>query len=335
MSKKIELAIYFPDLHRLEMIDDFLKIIDAREIPSYLATVMFSLNPNNYEFTNNLSSLSWLQLFQDNGMDFSRLYFGQEFCQNLTPPAEEVEHAYYFSRQMDWDFTYVTGGYQTDVGISKIVENLTRLRELGADDCEVVVNDWGVLNVIHRDFPELKGRLVLGRLLNKQTRMNLFAQPGVNFPVHMNGIETVEQEIRDMQVQSYRDVSLSNPVYLKEVHEWGFTNVDFDMTPQGIYLPEGGWDMTMGLYYPWSFIATARNCPTAGLADPVRTFVMTDKPCGKMCKKYNCTPLLIQFETPAVQRGPTLFTYVGDFAEHYFLHSPYYERLIFEPCLPI
>ncbi|MBR6056814.1 MAG: hypothetical protein K5787_12515 [Lentisphaeria bacterium] len=330
----MELAIYFSNLKRLEQMDDALRYIDTKNISTYLFGVIFSLNPNLYEYSVNLNSLTWVQSIQEAGYDFSRLYFGQEFCQNLIPSPDELEQAYYIAMQLGWHFTYVTNGYLTEEGNDKIRANIERLKQIEAQ-VEIVVNDWGVLNIIQNEYQPLLGHLILGRILNKQTRLNLFSHQGQMPPVHMSSIDTPEKDIRIAQLGAFRDISLSNPDYLPAVKQWGFTGVDLDMTPQAVTRPDDGWGLFLGFYFPWNFIATARNCPTAGVADPQRTFVMTDKPCGRACQVYNCSNHLLQYDQAIVQRGPTLFCSAADFLDEYFTGKIPYERLIYEPYLPI
>lgn len=328
----MELCIYFSNLKRLLDMDEALRVIDTEKIPSHLITVILSLDSNIYDYSVNLASSTWIQAMLDSGMEFSRLYFGQEFCENLTPTADEVEQAFYYSKQFGWNFTYVTGGYQTEAGNEKIMKNLAKLHELDPES-EVVVNDWGILYRISHDYPQFK--IVLGRQANKQTRMNLFTRPGANPPVYVQGLDTDESEIRRSQIRAFADIAVNNPDYLELLKSLGVTNIDLDMTPQGLRRPEDGWEMTLGYYYPWAFIATGRNCPTAGVAEPQRTYVMTDRQCGRPCQRYNCSPQLIQFEQPLIQRGPALFIAADDYQERYFQGTPNYERLIYEPFIPI
>lgn len=327
-----ELAIYFTNLKRLLDMDEALRVVSVEEIPSYLVTALYAQNPNIYDYSVNLASSAVIQQLGEQGLEISRLYFGGEFCQNLIVSPDDLEQAYYFSRQLGWNFTYVTGGSNTEVGMEKIRKNLAKLHELDPES-EVVVNDWGLIHVMEHEYPSF--HLVLGRILNKQTRLNLFATKGQTLPIFTGGLETSKEQLMQNQLAAYADVSLSNPDYLEAVKSWGFTGADFDMVPQGVIRPEDGWGLTMGYYFPWTFIATGRNCPTAGVKDPARTLVMTDRPCGHACQRYNCSPNLIQFEVPLVQRGTTLFISTEDFAAQNLRPDANYERLIYEPYIPL
>lgn len=328
----LELAIYFPNMDSLNDMQEALRFVDIKKCPSYVAATLFTFNSNLTEYIGNTNSLTWLDTFLQDGHEFSRLYFGQEFCQNLIPPPNEIEQSYYYSKQFGWEYTYVTGGYLTDAGINKVRANLERLREIGAAT-EVVFNDWGVLRMLRRDYPEFTP--VLGRILNKQTRLGLFTVPSNDLPILNINLQTPVEQIRENQLEAYADISLSNPEYLKRLHEWGIKNVDLDIVPQGVKRPEDGWGLNLGFYYPWGFIATGRSCPTAGTIDPVRTYQMKDEPCPRPCRRYNCTPNVQPGEVPMFQRGPALMMFHSDYAIPYFQGKVKFERFIYEPYVPL
>ncbi|HQL08605.1 MAG TPA: hypothetical protein PLE35_03320 [Lentisphaeria bacterium] len=328
----MELAIYFTNIDRLSQIGEALRFINLEKIPSFVSSAMFSPDPNHNDYICNMNALTWLNVFTERGLDFSRLYFGQEFCPNLIPSASEVEQAFYYSRQMEWAFTYVTGGYLPDAELKQVQRNLEKLAEL-TDQAEVVVNDWGVLWLLQEHFPQFEP--VIGRLLNKQTRLNLFTKPGLPLPMHVDDITTPVDELRTSQLNAYQDVSLSNPDYLAALKSWGVKKIDMDVTPQGVKRPADGWGLDLGFYYPWGFLGTGRNCPTAGIADPRRMYIVVDSPCPKPCRKYNCSPTFPQFPHKIVQRGPTLFMFHDDYAEAIFAVDARYERFIFEPWIPL
>lgn len=328
-----ELAIYFANTKALNNMEEALRFVDLQKAPTHLAAILFSLNSNMTEYVGNVNSIQWLDHFFRKGIDFSRLYFGQEFCQNLIPPADEIEESYYYSRQLNWNYTYVTGGYLVEKSIEKVRRNLDKLLEIGADDVEVVFNDWGVFRMLQREYSSFKP--VMGRILNKSTRLDLFTMPPNDLPILMANIQSSVEDIHKNQLEAYADNSLSNPSFYKRLLEWGVKNVDMDMLPQGIKRPEDGWGMTLGLYFPWGFVATGRSCPTAGAVEQPRGYRMMEKPCPRPCQKFNCSPNIQPVELPLMQRGPTLFSFHSDIAEQYFDGKIPYERLIYQPYIPL
>ena len=328
----MELALYFPNMKSLSNMDEALRFVDITKIPQLFA-IAFMQNDTNYaDYVVNLKSLHVMQELMKSGLDFSRLYFGQEFCQNLIPSPNEVEQSYYYSRQLGWAYTYVTGGYLTAPGLEKVRRNLDKLREIGAE-ADVVFNDWGVLRILMREYPEF-GRW-MGRLLNKQTRLNLFTIPQHILPVLGEELQEPVDVIREKQIRAYADTSLNNPEFYDALLEWGIENVDMDIMAQGILRPENGWHMNLGLYFPWAFLATGRNCATCGTIHPYRTYQITDEPCPRPCQKYNCTPEFRDYKHDVMQRGPGIFTNTIDYAMPYFNGDFKYERLVYEPYIPL
>ena len=327
----MELAVYFADLEHLFDLDEALRPIDTDSIPSAIETIMFSENASAKEYYGNLMALHWLEVFTSKGDEIGRLYFGQEFCEHLIPSPDEVEQAYFFARQLEWEFTYVTG-YVTDAGLEKIRKNLSRLAGHGHSG-EVVVNDWGVLRLLRREFPAMQP--VLWRLQTKQTRLARFSSPRTPPPVYMAGIEASEESIRRNQIAAYRDISLANPSFRAFLREEGVVGADLDMTPTGVTGPEGGWGLTLGFYFPWGYVASGRNCPTAGVLRPRRSHVVTDGGCPRYCRRFNLSRDLPHYPEMTMQRGNALFVFHGEYATPWFDGRIPYDRFIFEPYIPL
>ena len=100
--------------------------------------------------------------------EYSRLYFGNEFCQNLLPSEAAVEKALSEIKDRGLDFTLVTP-YVTDSGLSRI-QRLLALVSRSLESYEVVVNDLGVLRWINREFGADRPGLLLGRCQTKLKR---------------------------------------------------------------------------------------------------------------------------------------------------------------------
>ena len=115
----------------------------------------------------------------------------------------------------------------------------------------------------------------------------------------------------------------------------GIGNVDMDIVPQGTLRPTDGWGMKLGFYYPWGFIATGRNCPTSATTNPYRALQVTEEACPRPCQKYNCSPAIPPGELPIIQRGTALMVYHNEYSEPYFNGQVQFERLIYEPYIPI
>ncbi|MFN3477211.1 MAG: hypothetical protein ACK4Z6_06630, partial [Candidatus Methylomirabilales bacterium] len=79
---------------------------------------------------------------------FSRVYFGNEFCQHLIPTLAHLRAVYLAAVEKGFTFTLLTP-YITDDGLEKLKPLLSFL-STREDLIEVVVNDWGVFNFLRR-----------------------------------------------------------------------------------------------------------------------------------------------------------------------------------------
>ena len=94
---------------------------------------------------------------------YNRLYYGNEFCERLIPSTSQLRQILYYVKRNKLDFSFVTP-YVTNCGFKRLNSLFELLKNLGIS-CEIIVNDWGVLNLINYKYPNLKP--VLGRLLTK------------------------------------------------------------------------------------------------------------------------------------------------------------------------
>src|SRR4030095_14748068 len=97
---------------------------------------------------------------------FSRCVFGNEFCEHLIPQPGQLSKVRDAARAQQLRLTLLTP-YVSDSGISTLRPLFECLSET-AEGCEVVFNDWGVLNLLRREYPQLTP--VQGRLMNKSLR---------------------------------------------------------------------------------------------------------------------------------------------------------------------
>ena len=327
----MQVAVYFTSVERLLAIEDVLRVVDCRDIPSHLARALFLEEIGTREYRADAVALAWFDSFTAEGDEVSRLYFGQEFCEYLVPRVSELEKALYFSRQLGWDFTYVTGCL-TNAGLARVKQNLEFLsRE--AEGAEVVVNDWGVLSVVAEGFPGL--RPVLGRLLVKQKRLARYASQGAALPVNMDEISSSEEDIRDNQLRVYRGLSLANARYREELARLRVERVDLDIVPQGVDLPADTWGLGVGCYFPWAYVAGGRNCMTAATADPQREFAVLDTPCPRPCRALNRWAMVPRPDLVLHQRGNSVFAFTSTYAQPYLQGDIPVDRIVFEPYIPI
>ncbi len=94
---------------------------------------------------------------------FSRIYFGNEFCPKLLPNKRELDDILKKVKKTNLNFTFLTSQIdgQSLKRIKDIVNQLDKEQLLE----EVVVNDYGLLYYIRKNFPDCQ--IVLGRMLSR------------------------------------------------------------------------------------------------------------------------------------------------------------------------
>lgn len=326
----MELAIYFPNLNALQRAEDALEAIDMAGGEKPVGQVMFFSTPHGAEYLGNLTSLNRLHQCLGGKLAFERLYFGQEFCQYLIPDLDDLRRAYYFSRQLEWAFTYVTTGAITDEAMDKLKKQLAFLCD-EAPGSEVVVNSWGVLHLLDREFAAL--RPVLGRMLNKQKRLprDLETCP----PRNPEGIHADEEAVTRNQTRALRGMSLSLPSFRQDMSSRGVNRFEIDIVPQGIDIPEDRWGMGASCYYPWTYVTSGRNCLTAAEEQPEREFVVPDNPCPQPCRRVSAATNLDTIKSPLLERGNAIFLFNDSFARPYLSGDIPVDRVVYEPYIPI
>jgi hypothetical protein len=257
-----------------------------------------------------ISNPSGLKYYQK---DFTRIYFGQEFCERLLPAKDDLEKVCAFSEKEGVPLTLVTP-YVTDKGLLKL-EKLIRLFAEKALGSEVVFNDWGVFQFIEENFPELKP--VLGRLLNKQKRG----------PRITNIIEQVPKETRAYYKGASLDVSATAGFLKKK----GVFRVEFDNLLQGLDMTGLDKDIKRTLYMPYLFVSTTRFCLTANCdVGDTGVGVMS---CHHECQKYTFNLNNPVMKRPLIRKGNTIFAINENIPEA--VSKGEVDRIVIQPEIPI
>jgi hypothetical protein len=198
---------------------------------------------------------------------FTRCAFGTEFCENLLPEPEALEATVARARDRGLAFTLLTP-YVSDRGIAR----LKRLFALVDDGAEVAFNDWGVLNVLRRDFPCLVP--VQGRLLNKSLRdprvMGVYGESSTP------NSSLVVLERSNLDCASYTNL----------LAHLGVSAVEMDCLPQGTDLSFADRGVRVSVYLPFGFVSTSRVCMAAGLHYRKPDKFQPGAPCHHECQTH-------------------------------------------------
>ncbi len=177
---------------------------------------------------------------------FTRCAFGTEFCENLLPEPAALAVTRKRARACGVLLTFLTP-YVSDRGIAQLKPLLALLD--GGD--EVAFNDWGVLNLLRRDYPRLVP--VQGRLLNKSLR-----DPRV---MGVYG----ESSAPNSSLVVLQRSNLDCASYTGLLARLGVDAVSMDHLPQGTDLSFAERGVRVSVYFPFGFISTSRVCMAAGL----------------------------------------------------------------------
>lgn len=222
---------------------------------------------------------------------YTRVYYGNEFCERLIPSLQDLSAILGYIRKKELDFSFVTP-YVTDIGLGKL-ELLFEFLKAQKVNCEVIINDWGILNLINYKYPNLAP--VLGRLLSKQKR-------GPEL-IKLLKRETRPRLIKDPQNSKIRSLIFqkklplgldpyykgSNASSVPIIHNFLISQrirrIELDNTSQGLFLELPKDKICASVYLPYIYISTTFFCPTAG-CDQKKKSLLKIKPCRRQCQRY-------------------------------------------------
>lgn len=245
--------------------------------------------------------------------NFSRLYFGTEFCERLLQPEGQLNKVLSFARKNDLDFTYVTP-YATNFGLKIIEKNVAKISK-EINDVEVVVNDWGVLRM-------LRGcniKPVLGRLLSKQKRdariLNLIGKSP------------------ELMIAHFKKSNLEMPIYQDFLIQKGISRVEVDNVFQGIDIDFSPSRLKASIYYPYIYVTTTRRCLINSCDLISKRDVIGIYPCSKECQKYTIELEHKIMPKKIILKGNTQFLYNPELPAS--LEEKGINRTIFQPEIPL
>lgn len=221
--------------------------------------------------------------------DFTRLYYGAEFCERLLPTAADLDAAIAFAAGRAMAFTFMTP-FVTDAGLDAL-ERLLEVLAASLPEAEVVVNDWGVLHLVRTEHPGLTP--VLGRLLNKSKRG----------PRIMQILEQVPPETKAY----FQGTNLDVPAAARFLGQQGIGRVEFDNLLQGLCLDGADPHIRRSLYLPYAVVSATRFCLTASCDDPDKMAAVGVFPCGRQCLRYSFNLYNPVMTRPLVRRGNAIF----------------------------
>ncbi len=227
---------------------------------------------------------------------FSRIYYGTEFCEHLIPGPERLRRILGAVRGLGSLEVSLLTPYVTDRGLERL-RPLLATAAAETPGAEVVVNDWGVLRMSRREFPELTP--VLGRLMNKMMRDPRAA------PFYAEGPED--------GFLALAQSSATLPLYRRFLRGLGVRRIELDSLYQGIELDLKRSGLRSTIYLPFGYVASGRICLSGSLHLPREDKFRFDLPCRHECQDYavelknSRSPYLESRDLSLFQRGNTVF----------------------------
>lgn len=194
---------------------------------------------------------------------YSRVYFGNEFCERLMPGAGDLAAVRDFVLRRKLSFTFVTP-LATDRGITALRPACARIIQ-DFPGAEIVVNDWGVLLMLREEFDF--ANVTLGRLLTRQKKG----------PRILGLLRALPARATDHFMRACSDVSALRQ-FFRDFH---VNRLEFDNLLQGIERWEGG--LPGSLYFPYACISVTRYCLPA-VCSRHDGFVRSIPECGHECR---------------------------------------------------
>jgi hypothetical protein len=247
--------------------------------------------------------------------EFSRLYFGMEFCERLLPSASQLKKALDFSQENGLDFTFVTP-YVTDSGVTK-VEKLIQIVSESLPESEIVFNDWGVLHLLKEQSYPLTP--VMGRLLNKMKRGPRIAN--------------ITDKIPPASLEYFMTPGISIPEIQEFLIKNNIARVEFDNLLQGLNLNGISSEIHLSLYLPFAFITTTRFCLMSSInhSEEMKIGVL---PCKKECQQHAFQLLNPVMTIPLIRKGNTIF-FSNEQIPQQIIRERKIDRIVIEPEIPL
>jgi len=247
---------------------------------------------------------------------YSRLYFGNEFCERLIPNKEDISFVLEFIKRKKIELTLITP-YVTDNGLNNL-KNLFKLVIKENLSNEIVINDWGVMRLLLNDYKE-KFKLVLGRLLTKQKRG----------PRILHFINNLPKEA----LNHFKSSNIIDPTMIHFLSKRNIGRVELDNPLQSIGMDFSKTKIKASMYYPYSYVTTTRMCLTNSCDKVTERGRIGIFPCGRECQNYYF--ILKQKEMPKklILKGNTQFYKNSTLPKK--LEKTGIDRIVYQPEIPI
>jgi len=244
--------------------------------------------------------------------EYSRLYFGCEFCERLIPSLGGLRRVIGEASDRDLRFTLVTP-FVTSAGLKALRPLFRHILKKPSHGTEIVVNDWGVFRMLRKEFD--LSNIVIGRLLTKQKRDPRVMRYKKNVPVSV--------------LRIFGEPNCDVPILSRFLADEGVTRVELDNIAQGISR-EGNF-LKASVYFPYVYVSAGRLCLVSSREKEKQYRAIG--PCKKECLDRAFGLEHPQMDVELFSRGCAQF-YKNTVIQKK-IGSLNIDRLVFEPEIPL
>ena len=172
--------------------------------------------------------------------DWSRFYFGAEFCPWRFPSSSRLAQFIQNAHQAGLPVTIATP-VLNETFLPRFKEQIEELLPLLDNDDEILASDLGTIRIIRQLSSDTT--VVAGRVLSGQKR----------------GPRILDLDLRDSEQHYFRQGRWYQSENRKFLEEQGVNRVELDNLLQGVApLPE---PLVGSLHMPYAMVTSSRNCP--------------------------------------------------------------------------
>lgn len=242
-------------------------------------------------------------LLNSNNLLYKRIYYGNEFCENLIPKKEDVIKLVKFLDKRGIALTFFTP-FCTDSGISKLAKIIPVL----PNGAEIVLSDFGTLrllkNIKHKTF-----NLIWGRLLVKYKR-----DPRIG---HLKASNKAGEFLKTSNINE-KD-------FQKFILNEGIKRIEIDNSFQG-YNYKLDKSISTSLYYPYIYITSTTKC--------IFKKNSSLSVCNLGCKKSIMISHIKEFPVDIITQGNTEFYRNDRIPGRGHLSRLNVDRIVYFPEIP-
>jgi len=185
----------------------------------------------------------------------THLYFGSEYCEHLFPTGEDLATATAHAKRLGLGFVL-----PTPIANDGLLNRISAAAESLPAGSEVLVNDWGVAQIMKRQFPGIQMRA--GRQLAK-----IIKDPRMPAPA-----------LHKIYPSNYSAKPFANLL-----SSLGIRQVELDVPPFATPETFSVAELAVTVWAPYAYIAKGRICKVGSLGQKTEDKFAPGRPCRREC----------------------------------------------------